>query len=725
MKWVIFAYVWFSERRWLLWLLLSIMVAGLALSVLKLNLTEDILDFFPKNKEYQESMEVFSKLNDAKRIVVIFEGSNVDSICSAIDSFSEAYPSAMTEVDFEGLLDRVKFVYSHIPYFLTEGDYSRLEQCFNQDSIKAAIQKDREFLSMPGMGLFMDMVSADPLSLVNKSKAFGSKYSENQSAFKSYNGYMMTADASMGFAFVESDAGGMESADNKVLVDSLNNIIGNISHTYPSLKIRLAGAPVVAVENADCIKHDTILSLSVSLALITILLLYSFPRKRDILLIAVVVGFGWLCGMAVLSLCFDKVSLIVLGIGGVLIGVAVNYPLHVLVHQRYTSSVKQTVEEIITPLSIGNITTVAAFAALVFLDAPAMRQLGAFASSMLIGTIVFCLFVLPHFMSAEPTPTRDIPLPEIGPTYSRILKTVVATLFVGALVVPFVIDKPLFDNNISNINYLTPQQRADFKYFESLTNDANEPAYLVSGARDELDERLYRWNYFWSHHNSDSLSLLLDNASAEAGFKVGAFDGFKNLISNPYVGENLEDVSLLTKLWPGRFDTKAFNAIITTSITDDFDFVGLVCSMVVFVFLCLCFRSVIIGVVAFMPMVLSWVFIVAIMLLNGIQFNIVNVILASFIFGQGDDYTIFIVEGLLYERSTGQKMLDQYKQSIVLSALVILIAMGTLVLSKHPAMFSLGAVTFVGMFSVLSMAIVVTPMLLNAFIMLKKRLKIR
>ena len=99
------------------------------------------------------------------------------------------------------------------------------------------------------------------------------------------------------------------------------------------------------------------------------------------------------------------------------------------------------------------------------------------------------------------------------------------------------------------------------------------------------------------------------------------------------------------------------------------------------------------------------------MQLFGLQFNIVNIILATFIFGQGDDYTIFIVEGLLYEHRTGKQILPQYRQSILLSALIMLIGIGILALAVHPAMHSLGVITLIGMSVVLIMAITIPPLL--------------
>jgi predicted RND superfamily exporter protein len=99
------------------------------------------------------------------------------------------------------------------------------------------------------------------------------------------------------------------------------------------------------------------------------------------------------------------------------------------------------------------------------------------------------------------------------------------------------------------------------------------------------------------------------------------------------------------------------------------------------------------------------------MTLLDIQFNVVNVILATFIFGQGDDYTIFITEGCLYEHVNKRPMLASYKNSIIISAVIMFIGIGVLILAKHPALYSLAQVTIVGMSSVVLMAWLLPPLL--------------
>ena len=82
-------------------------------------------------------------------------------------------------------------------------------------------------------------------------------------------------------------------------------------------------------------------------------------------MIVVSIGWGWLFAMGGMALLHDSVSVIVIGISSVILGIAVNYPLHLIAHLQYTPNMETTLKEISKPLIIGNITTVGAFLALV------------------------------------------------------------------------------------------------------------------------------------------------------------------------------------------------------------------------------------------------------------------------------------------------------------------------------------------------------------------------
>lgn len=699
-----------ASRRWLAAALGVLLTALLVAYAVRLEYHEDIFDFLPQDEEYARSMQVYSSLSQASRIVVIFEGGDPDAIVSAIDDFALQYPDAVTEADIDGMMDRLDYIYAHLPYFMTDDSYRLLEEVYNggTDTLQRIFAANKAMLSMPGTSFLFPAVASDPLHLVPIARGVAGQYAGAQSSFTTYNGYMMSADQKRGFAFVQSPYGSTESARNAALVDSLTAIAESIS----SVDVRLLGGPVVAVGNARRIKQDSILAIAISVLLIVALLLYSFPRKCDIFLIFLSVGFGWLFGMAALSIFVGNVSMIVLGIGAILIGIAINYPLHILVHQRYAHSVRQTLTEVLSPLVTGNITTVGAFLALIPLDSPALRQLGIFAASMLLGTILFCILFLPHLMPETAIPIREIhlPLPRLPIPTTHLRYAFLSLLAIIALVL-FFRNAPMFDPDISHINYMTEQQRADFAWFESISPVSSDPCYLSDAAVAELDGRVVRWNAFWATHDSDSIIRIVQSEAQRSGFRADAFIPFAQTITAPPAIEDLTDPATLASLWPGRFDVNTLNTRVSENLTSNFDYLGLVCSLVVLLFLCISFRSVIAGLISFIPMLLSWVLIIALMQLFGLQFNIVNVILATFIFGQGDDYTIFVVEGLLAGRKGDSAIFAQYKQSIILSALVMLIAIGVLVFARHPAMHSLGAVTLIGMSSVVTMTFIVPPIL--------------
>ena len=706
-------YDYLSQHKKLLWLGLFCFILVQIVSVCFLHYSEDIFDFLPVDEEYRESMDIYTKIADANRIVILFEGQSPDSICAAIDACTQLLPDVITELDIDAFYERLAFVYQHMPYFLDEADYTRLDTLLDQVHIEEAIRKNKEMLTIPGSSFLYSSIAADPFHLIPMSLGATGQYAGAQSTFTSYNGYMMTTDQQMGFAFYDSPYGGTETKKNSYLVDSLNKCVEELLVMFPTLNIRLLGAPVIAVGNANRIKSDTILVLLLALFLITLLLLYAFPRKRDIFLVLLSISFGGLFGLSILSIFEDTISIIVIGIGAVLMGIAINYPLHILVHQRYTKTIRQTLQEVLKPLIIGNISTIGAFLVLVPMQAPALRQLGIFASSMLLGTIIFSVCVLPHLMSNTPTVVRNIPLLNLSPKVTRMMRWILIPSIILLLLVPLLNEYDLFDSNLSNINYMTAQQREDFAYFESISPQSTDSAYLVNGARTELQRRYKLWCEFWCMHNAQQIAEWVQEAARNNGFRETTFDKFNQLITQPYVPLDLYDSSILASAWPGKFDTTAMNARVTQALSANFDYLSICCSIIVFLFLWLSFRNILLAIIAFIPMAVSMGLIVAVMQIFGLQFNIVNIILATFILGQGDDYTIFVLEGCLQERKTGVSILPQYKQSILLSALIMLIGIGVLILAKHPAMFSLGVLTLIGMTCVVLMAYFLPPMLVG------------
>ena len=689
-------YDYFAIHRQWLWMGLGVVLAVLLCLALSLHFNEDIMDFLPLDDSDREALAEYQSRQSAARMVLVIEGDSLrdDALYRIADCMDTVMPSGqLVEPDpTEG----IAAMYSRLPYLIADSVYMQFDARFTPQAVRAALQHDKALLSIPGASILSTAIQFDPLSLVDPAMLSNQSVTRNRS-----------------FAFYDSPYGSTETKRNALLIDSLQTITDHVAQSYPDLTIRWTGAPVISVGNARRIKTDTILCISLSLVLIIILLAYAFPRRRDLWLILLAVSFGWLTGMAVLRIITPTISAVVLGIGSVLIGIAVNYPLHLLVHRRYTVSVRQTLDEVLSPLVVGNITTVGAFLALIPMQATALQHLGIFAAAMLVGTIVFCIFVLPHLMSVSPTPVREIKLPDAwvsltasGSRCTGDHPSAVLQWSVVGITVVFGIylllsaqgnkHESIFDSNLNHINYMSAEQREDMDAFNAF-------AYLQQSDAGMQQTKDSLWQTYWQNHSADSLISTIQSEALMTGFHPDAFMPFYSILAS----------------WK---PVKTFEmSKIAQSLSDNFDYIGLCCSLIVFVFLWLSFRNFWLALIAFVPMALSWVWILSVMQMAGIRFNIVNVILATFIFGQGDDYTIFIVEGLLYEHRTGKPILPQYRQSILLSALIMLIGVGILVLAVHPAMHSLGVVTLIGMAIVLLMAVTIPPMLFRMYVRLSRK----
>jgi hypothetical protein len=128
------------------------------------------------------------------------------------------------------------------------------------------------------------------------------------------------------------------------------------------------------------------------------------------------------------------------------------------------------------------------------------------------------------------------------------------------------------------------------------------------------------------------------------------------------------------------------------------------------------YRSLSLTLVTSIPIFLTWVLTIGVMGLFGVKFNIFNIIISTFIFGLGVDYSIFITNGLLTEYRTGEKTLPTHKTSIILSVITTILGVGVLIFAKHPALYSISLVSIIGILSAIFVSFTIQPILFTLFI---------
>ena len=778
----------------------------LTVSVLRLGYKEDIADFLPVDSNHHNALKVYQDISGANKIFAVFQyrdttKRDADAMVTAVDAFVDEVQRADTahivqnmtsQVDLEKMTSVTNFVYQNIPYFLTEHDYARMDSALRSPGyVEKQLQQDKQMLMFPAGDILSDNIQRDPLNLFTP-VVQKLQHSDTGLKYELYDGHIFSPDMQRAIVMIDSPYGASETENNTQLINMLQGCGKRaLAHTK-NLDVHIIGGPVIAVGNASQIKSDSILSVIIAVTLIMALLLFTLRSVRNISLIVLSIAWGWLFAMGGLALFHDSVSIIVIGISSVILGIAVNYPLHFIAHLSHTPDKKRALREIVMPLLVGNVTTVGAFLALVPLQSVALRDLGLFSSFLLVGTIVFVLVYLPH-ITKETKEVKHTFLDRLSDISLENKPVFVAIVIVLTLIFGYFSFQTRFDANMSNINYMTDEQKEDMAYFQKMmtVNGGYQKVYAVTSdstmdgaleksqrlqpsldrlvrekavhdysscsqfvvSKAEQKRRLALWESFIERHKTE-LTTALRTAMQAEGFAPDSFNDYYSLLSKRYQPQQPAYFApLTTTLFAGNisidkaegrynivnvlsvkdkdmpqvkakladkdcfsFDIMSMNSAIANHLSSDFNYIGFACGLIVFLFLWLSFGNLELALLSFVPMAVSWLWILGIMSLCGMQFNIVNIILATFIFGQGDDYTIFMTEGSMYEYAYRRKMLASYKHSIIISALIMFIGIGTLIIARHPALHSLAEVTIAGMFSVVLMAYIFPPLIFNVLV---------
>jgi uncharacterized protein len=264
--------------------------------------------------------------------------------------------------------------------------------------------------------------------------------------------------------------------------------------------------------------------------------------------------------------------------------------------------------------------------------------------------------------------------------------------------------------------------------------------------------RIDKWNSFWTMDRKERFKAMLNDEATALGFSKVVIRNFDSLISKTYhpvsndslnvfrstffddqiiekgglttlisivnadPSKRSEVYKMLESTSASAIDKLMLTSLFVEYVHADFNYIVNVTSLLVFLALLISYGRIELTLITFIPMLVTWIWILGIMALLGIEFNIVNVMVSTFIFGLGDDYSIFIMDGLQNEYRSGRKTLPSIRTSILLSAFTTISGLGVLIFAKHPALRSIAAISIIGIVCVFLMSLILQPYFFRALI---------
>ncbi|MEJ2359990.1 MAG: MMPL family transporter [Gammaproteobacteria bacterium] len=187
-------------------------------------------------------------------------------------------------------------------------------------------------------------------------------------------------------------------------LDRMQQAIQHLRHAFDSLhpaqgvELQIAGPGAMAVASRAAIQQ-TIKRLSwVMLALMIIIFWLAYRSLRLMFLAAVPLLSATLVGMSLTQLVFGQVHGIVIAFGVTLLGMCMDYPLHLFSHCRHQESAQATMQRIWPTLRLGGISSALAFLVLLGSGFTGLSQLALFSASGVLAALWVTRQLLPHWV---------------------------------------------------------------------------------------------------------------------------------------------------------------------------------------------------------------------------------------------------------------------------------------------------------------------------------------
>ena len=262
---------------------------------------------------------------------------------------------------------------------------------------------------------------------------------------------------------------------------------------FGNLRLRLTGPSVIAVESHRRAESESRRLMYLSVPLVAGLLLLFFRRPAVLPFSVVPLASGFLAGTLSVALTFGFVHVTTLGFGAALIGVAVDYPLHLLTRLRLGRTSIEAARRIWPALLLGSLTTVFGFLPLALSSFPGIAQLGVFTVSGLAVAAATTRWVLPHFIAvpsgSEQAKTHRVLV--LGHAFLGRWRILALLLGLSAIGLLGTRGQGIWQSDLANLSPVPKDMRAEDRLLRRDLSAAN-PRYLLTVGGATVEQVLQR-----------------------------------------------------------------------------------------------------------------------------------------------------------------------------------------------------------------------------------------
>ncbi|MEW5910280.1 MAG: MMPL family transporter, partial [Thermodesulfobacteriota bacterium] len=467
---------------------------------------------------------------------------------------------------------------SNLPNLAGEADIEAMKKRLTSPFLKKRLNEIHEKLISPEGIVLKNSLQNDPLNL---SAPFFEKFRYLNPApnLRPAGNRFLSSDGRNTLVIAETPVETTDFREGKNLLGRLETLIA--AQIPEAIHASYITAHRYAVSNAERIKEDIWIVLGASSILLSVICLI-FMRSAGAVFVYLLPFCSLGLATAGTAMVFRETSAITIGFGAVLLGISVDYGVHVyFALRRSKRTPDSTLREVSRPILFSGFTTLAAFGVLLFSDLPGQRQMAVFTMTGIFTSLLLSLIVLPQIIRSNPSHAQS---------EKSIFKTPSPTtcrriLLVWILIMGVCIWKTAglsFEGDLRSFNFVSKPVLRDELQLKKVWGDMRRYAMIsvhqpeIESALEQNDllfsalskrfpdnhmisispflpssatqsENRRRWSEFWSHSGGKTILDQFKKEMASDGFSETAFAPFFNRIPiapGPILPESLKSFGL-------------------------------------------------------------------------------------------------------------------------------------------------------------------------------------
>jgi predicted exporter len=460
------------------------------------------------------------------------------------------------------LTGTVAFLCPRAPQIVNQKDLKKIKAEIEPDQVKILLKKHYDTLLRPG-GMFQQkIISADPLNLyrliVSRIQKIGK---DSGFRFVVHDNGLWSEDGKHFLMLVYTNVPVTDAGKGEKYLAMLEK---NLKKALPpsGYSYNIMSGHKHSIENRRLLQRD--ITVTLIIAAIGFFLLFSlFFKDWRAIFVFLIPILGMLCAVGLTWLFFTGPSAIILGLGATVIGIALDYGIHVFVSSKHSTEAGNSIKKLTRPLIFSALTTLGVFWAFFFSDTPGYHQL-AFASTCGIAvSLLLSLVCLPLILPDKPgnktmesTRILHYSFPHFKLPAARLTAGIWLVYILSALFSIFMIK---FEPDIRKMDGSGADIRSEEEAFRKIWGQNSQAAITVTRSdlesamecqdriakfaeennienfqslsaiwpsRKTRQEHLDIWKEFWNNGNSEKFKQRLVKYGRKYGFNDNAFEPF-------------------------------------------------------------------------------------------------------------------------------------------------------------------------------------------------------